>query len=512
MFPLSRLCYAPFKEDRDLVRSRGLSAWLDQQLDPKKVDLALDRLRETKLQIKYPAGSGEQVKGGESKNWPAVDEMRSLRFIEAPIDEAWKLLNPATPISNEEINRPWNEVSAATIVRAVHGRSQLYEQLAGFWHDHFSVAAEDRRIGAALPAYDRDAIRAHALGNFRDMLEAVASSPAMLVYLSNFASRAGAANENYARELLELHTLGRDAYLNDKYDRWRNVPGAEEGKPSGYIDEDVYEAARAFTGWSIENGQRIDSSTELPRTGKFVYVDAWHDGYQKRVLATEIASFGAAMADGRKVLDLVASHPATAAFLSEKLCRRFVSDTPSKALVESTAKVWTEHLKAPDQIAKVVKHIALSPEFAQSKGKKPRSPLALVAQFARDTGIDLEPTAGLNNQLTQCGQRLFGWPAPNGRPDTAEYYLTATFMRQRWTMLTKLAQNAWQNGVPRGLGEPGEIGRVAAHWVAEFGGSKAQAQAMIAAMDRSPVDAVTDPKAHAQLVSLCAAVPQYHLT
>ena len=122
-----------------------------------------------------------------------------------------------------------------------------------------------------LPSYDRDAIRAHALGNFRDLLEAVAQSPAMLVYLSNASSRAGAANENYARELMELHTLGRGAYLNDRYDRWRDVTGASDGAPQGYIDEDVYEAARAFTGWTIENGQRLDSATELPRTGKFIY-------------------------------------------------------------------------------------------------------------------------------------------------------------------------------------------------------------------------------------------------
>ena len=134
----------------------------------------------------------------------------------------------------------------------------------------------------------------------------------MLVYLNNRSSRAGSANENYARELLELHTLGRGAYLNTLYDRWRDVPGATEGRPQGYIDQDVYEAARAFTGWTIADGTGLGGGMALPATGAFTYVEAWHDGYQKRVLGHEFDPFQAPMADGRKVLDLVADHPATA--------------------------------------------------------------------------------------------------------------------------------------------------------------------------------------------------------
>jgi len=117
----------------------------------------------------------------------------------------------------------------------------------------------------------------------------------------------GSGQRNYARELFELHTLGRDAYLNDHYNRWRDVPGALSGAPRGYIDQDVYEAARAFTGWTVSDGSRVDSATTLPNTGQFAYVDAWHDGYQKRVLAQDFDPFQAAMADGHRVLDLVAA-------------------------------------------------------------------------------------------------------------------------------------------------------------------------------------------------------------
>ena len=296
-----------------------------------------------------------------------MDEMRPLRYVSAPIDTAWALLDPKIVRPNEEYQRPYHEVAAATIIRAVHSRAQVYERMVAFWHDHFNVlASDDRRVGCALPAYDRDAIRPHALGNFRELLEATAASPAMLVYLSNANSRAGGDNENYGRELLELHTLGRDAYLNDRYDRWRDVPGAAEGKPAGYIDEDVYEAARAFTGWTVENGQKLDAATELPRTGRFIYLEGWHDGYQKRVLAAELPPYAPPMADGRKVLDLAAFHPATARFLCLKLCRYFVSDNPPQSLVDSAAKVWIDNAKKPDQIAAVVKHIALSKEFAAS--------------------------------------------------------------------------------------------------------------------------------------------------
>jgi uncharacterized protein (DUF1800 family) len=518
-FPLSRLCYAAHSEDAAEVGRAGLEAWLGRQLDSKNTsspDLE-GRLRSFELQIKYPAGNGSPAPNGDTRNWPAMDEMRPLRYVSASVDTAWALLDPKIVRPNEEYLRPYHEVAAATIIRAVHSRAQLYERMVGFWHDHFNVlGSDDRRVGCSLPAYDRDTIRPHALGNFRELLEATAASPAMLVYLSNANSRAGGDNENYGRELLELHTLGRDAYLNDRYDRWRDVPGAGEGKPAGYIDEDVYEAARAFTGWTVENGQKLDAATELPRTGRFIYVEGWHDGYQKRVLATELPPFAAPMADGRKVLDLAAFHPATARFLCLKLCRYFVSDTPPQSVVDSAAKVWIDNAKKPDQIAAVVKHIALSKEFAASRGAKPKSPLALAASFARVTGIDLAPTMPLINQLAQCGQRLFGWPTPDGRPTSADYYLTPEYLRERWVLLAKLSANGWSNGLPKALlataGEPQSAGDAFARWLTRFAGPGASASPFLAALGMEPGQPLSDEKRLAQIAGLCAAAPQFQMS
>ncbi len=327
----------------------------------------------------------------------------------------------------------------------------------------------------ALPAYDRDVIRAHSLGNFRAFLEAVASSPAMLYYLSNRSSRAGAANENYGRELFELHTLGRDAYLNDKYDRWREVPGALTGQPSGYIDQDVYESARAFTGWTVEDGTGIDGKRKLPNTGKFAYVESWHDGYQKRVLATEFDAFQPGLADGRKVLDLVAAHPATAANLCRKLAARLVGDEPSKALIARAVATWTKYRQAPDQIARTVRTIAVSPEFAASRGAKMRRPLALVAGFARATGLELTPTEPLLNGIANAGQRLFGYPAPTGLADRRGTFLGTNALRQRWQLVLALAENNWGTGVltpSRLMGRAATTPRAAAaFWLSAIGGA-----------------------------------------
>jgi uncharacterized protein (DUF1800 family) len=269
----------------------------------------------------------------------------------------------------------------------------------------------------------------------------------MQYYLSNRSSRAGSANENYARELFELHTMGRGAYLNDHYDRWREVPGALHGKPAGYIDQDVYEAARAFTGWTIEEGSAIDARRKLPQTGQFVYVENWHDGYQKRVLATEFDAFAPALADGRQVLDLIAAHPATARFLCDKLCRRFIGDTAPSAVHERLVEVWLSHTESRDQIARVLHTLLSSREFAAAvRTPKSRRPLALAAAFARATEIDLIYTDPLGAEISAAGQNLFGWPTPTGLPDTAAPFLTSQAMRHRWSMVLGLAENGWGSG------------------------------------------------------------------
>lgn len=190
--------------------------------------------------------------------------------------------------------RPAMEVASANWIRVTYSEWQLKELMVEFWHNHFNVAViADMVIGSCLPAYDRDVIRKNVFGDFWIFLEDIAKSPAMLYYLNNKASQASPANENYARELFELHTLVEEHYFNDLYDKWRDVPGALEGKPIGYIDKDVYEAAHAFTGWTIADeiaNWRSGQKEFFADTGEFYYFDGWQDNYQKRILDVEIKS------------------------------------------------------------------------------------------------------------------------------------------------------------------------------------------------------------------------------
>jgi uncharacterized protein (DUF1800 family) len=278
--------------------------------------------------------------------------------------------------------------------------------------------------------------------------------------------------------LFELHSFGRESYLNDHYDRWRDVPGALEGKPVGYIDQDVYEAARAFTGWTIEDGAGIDNGRKLPATGRFTYVENWHDGYQKRVLATEFDPFGQPMADGRKVLDLIATHPATAHHMATKLCIRLAGPNPPASLTTRAADMWQKTVHAPDQIAQVVRAIVSSPEFLQSRGNKVKRPLALMANYVRVMGYDFTPSEGLFNQLSNAGQRLFGAPTPVGLPDDNAIFLGSNAVRNRWNLLLGLAQNWWQTGAPDTAqalaswgGRIGAGNEIVGEWFRLFGGS-----------------------------------------
>lgn len=473
-FALNRLGYGPTPEDLEVIPTVGFRAWLDEQLAPPNGDDSetRQRLSAARLHIKYAAGMD---KAYPAAPWPAVDEMRPLGTLDQPIEALWPtLFTREKPVAHDERRRPYDEVVAATILRAVHGRYQLREIMAAFWHDHFNVDANSAdQIAVSLPTYDRDVIRAHALGNFRDFLEAVATSTAMLYALSNRSSRAGAANENYGRELFELHTLGRDAYLNDKYNRWREVPGGPARHPVGYIDEDVYESARAFTGWTVEDGSTIDGQRKLPNTGKFAYVESWHDGYQKRVLGQEFDPFAAAQVDGRRVLDLVATHPATAHHLAQKLCVRLIGAGVKPVFVQKVAALWLKKAKDPDQIAAVVRFIALSPEFAASRGAKVKRPLAVMASFARATGIDLVPNDQVAGHIANAGQRLFGYPAPTGLPDEDRLFIGTAALRTRWEGLLGLALNSWQTGVldpSRGIpGDATTVGAFAGQWLSALG-------------------------------------------
>lgn len=425
---LNRMAYGPRPGDLARVRSMGLAAYVNEQLNPNDADDALfqQKLSAATLRIQY----GSTV------------EDRPLTALSKSLDQLWPLGDFGIPNEWAERVRPADEVRVETWLRAVYSKWQLREVLAEFWHNHFNVMAySDARIAATWPFYDRAVIRQHCLGNFRAFLGAVARSIAMQYYLDNVSSKDGPANENYARELFELHTLGSGNYFNSLYSRWREVPGALDGKPVGYIDQDVYEAARAFTGWTIENGAWNGRGGNLPNTGNFTYYDPWHDNAQKRVLAVEFDPNRAQMADGEQVLDLLAFHPGTARHLCTKLCRRLVADNPPASLIDKAVATWTAKQRAGDQIKETVRTILLAPEFAAIWGQKVKRPFEQIASFLRATDASFMPNGNFFWRTEQTGYRLFSWPTPTGHPDNAAYWLGTNVMLNRWNLIFEMQAN-----------------------------------------------------------------------
>jgi len=455
---INRITYGATALEIDKVKAKGLDSFIEEQLNPTNADeKANSKIAAATLQMRYP----------EKDGYPAVDELQPLRYLDKPIEELWKLTSKEISFSNQEKVRPLEEVRVASWLRAVYSPWQLREVLVEFWHNHFNVNAADQKIAIVFPAYDRDVIRKNCLGNFREFLEDVSKSTAMLYYLDNFTSKASPANENYARELFELHTLGSDFYFNNLYNKWRSVPGSLQGKPIGYIDEDVYEAARAFTGWTVADGANIGGD-KLPDTGKFYYYDGWHDNYQKRILGNEISPNQPALSDGHKALDLVAYHPATANHICKKLCVRFIADEPPEVIVKGAVKVWMEHQKSSDQIKKTLRYILNTKEFASTWGKKVKRPFHLMASIFRMTAADITPGQGLTSQLAQMGYYHYNWQTPTGHPDKMDYWLSSNNMLARWNLASsslsinpnnKVASYDFASLMPPGLDKPADLSR-----------------------------------------------------
>lgn len=436
---LNRLTYGATNALRTEIASMGRTAWFEAQLGMTGEDPGLqDRLAAARLRISYEAESDQ-----EGNRWPALDELRGLTSLARDPGQSVRLVDWSVGNSYTERARPAEEVIAATLIRAVHSPAHLHEAMVGFWHDHFSVNAhKDEYTAAFFPAFDQT-LRRHAFGNFRSLLEAVAQSPSMLYYLNNDASRASPANENYARELLELHTLGAGAYLNEHYAAWRDVPGAPEGRAEGYIDQDVYEVARAFTGWSVGDGRDVAEGEKTPASGVFHYVEAWHDPYQKRILGREFAPQRGPMEDGREVLDMLARHPATARFVSGKLARRFLADAPPAGLVDRMAEVFQQTADAPDQMAQVLRVLVMSDDFSTMPPTKVRRPFEYLAALYRATGAEITGTENAHVwQLARAGWQMHGYGPPTGHPDIAAAWTGASTLN-RLVDLALSAQEDW---------------------------------------------------------------------
>lgn len=336
-------------------------------------------------------------------------------------------------------SQPAYELVDETVLRAVYSKKQLVEVLADFWHNHFNVFFWQDDGVPLLASYNRDALRKHMLGNFRQMLEAVAKHPSMLYYLNQNNSSDAGPNENFARELFELHTLGAENYLGVR------DPNAVEKDSNniaiGYVDNDVYEAARCFTGWRVDDDLG-DWEDGVEKTGNFLYHKPWHDRFNKLVLGRYIPADQEDLKDGYDVLDLLASHPGTARHIARKLCRRFISDAPPETVVQAAASTFLQYKDAPDQLKHVMETILLSAEFKTSWGGKVKRPFEAATSMMRTLNSDFtRPPGSLHWMLSLMGQRLFERRSPDGYPDTREAWATSMSLLYRWNLAVGLAEN-----------------------------------------------------------------------
>jgi uncharacterized protein (DUF1800 family) len=439
---LNRLGFGPRPGDVDRVRALGVDRWIARQLAPEKIDdHAVDE-----LVASYPTFKASTADLVET--YRQVQEARRRQQIEmrAEGDTATKRElrreavrdNPELRDLARRAQQTVGDVQSAKLARAVASERQLQEVVVDFWENHFSVFAGKGQTRLFLASYDRDVIRPHALGKFRELLGAVAKSPAMLFFLDNWQSAADSLhptlaaargpvrgamgvrrpfrpgqrglpprasqparppqvqqrrprglNENYARELMELHTLGVDG---------------------GYTQKDVVEVARALTGWTL-----------IPREGAFAFRPEMHDAGEKVVLGHRLPA-GRGIEEGEEVLDIVAHHPATARFITTKLVRRFVSDSAPPALVDRCAAVFTQ---SDGDIRETVRCVVTSAEFFSRAAyrAKVKTPFEVVASALRAINAGPDTTPRTAQVVARLGQPIFGRQTPDGWPDRGDAWM-----------------------------------------------------------------------------------------
>jgi uncharacterized protein (DUF1800 family) len=389
------------------------------------------RLRPPLNELLTPEQSRDLQRGTAEERLAVITsldaEKRKLVFRALPPQIAQMLPDPyrreALAISNPQA-AVMTELVEAKLHRATYSTRQLEEVLVDFWLNHFNVYSQKGQVRMMLTSYERDAIRPHVLGRFRDMLLATARHPAMLFYLDNYQSQAprtdvqppvlpnGAVarqpglNENYGRELMELHTLGVDG---------------------GYTQQDVVNVARAFTGWTIFNPAQY---------GEFQFNPATHDRGEKVVLGQTIPR-GGGESDGLTVIDILAKHPSTARFISRKLAQRFVADNPPQTLVDRMAATFT---KTDGDLRAVMETLLTSREFL-SEGAyqaKMKSPLEMVVSALRALNAEMTDSTATAQRLAELGQPLYGKVEPTGYPNTGESWASSASLLGRMNFATAL--------------------------------------------------------------------------
>ena len=367
---LNRVSWGANRTSYAHIAREGSGRWLDTQLRPAAVAL--------------PAEAQAAIDGMSISQRPLADigvklERMRRAFQNAAADER----KAERQAYQQELTRLAREAQTRMLLRALYSPNQLEEHLTWFWMNHFSVFQFKGPLRALVADYEEHAIRPHALGRFRDLLGATAHHPAMLIYLDNARNSAGRLNENYARELMELHTLGVDG---------------------GYTQRDVEALAHVLTGWSVEPARA--ESRFFPRR---------HDNSDKQLLGATIKGRGAAELD--EALDLLARHPATARFVSRKLAVFFVADDPPPALLERMAQTFSA---TDGDIAQVMRAMFASTEFRASLGGKFKDPLHYTLSALRLV-LDQRPLPDplpVIGALARMGEPLYARPTPDGYPLT----------------------------------------------------------------------------------------------
>ena len=381
---LRRLTFGPTPDSVAELKRLGRRRWLDQQLDPSSID---DKSCAHLISTRY------------------AHTLWTIPQARAGLDAfSWDLMF---------------QLGQATIARATWSRRQLFEVMVDFWSNHLNVTNPSDSVWDNRHHYDRVVIRKHALGRFEDMLIASARHPAMMGYLNNRESTKDALNENYGRELLELHTVGVDG---------------------GYNENDMFHSAQIMTGF----GSDYD-------TGLFRYTAADHFTGRVRVMGFHDAnkSGRGGYAVGLAYLKYLAHHPSTANRIATKLCQRFVSDTPSAGLVDHLASVYLANKTA---IVPVLRALFASAAFHHSTGKKVRRPFEDLVATLRVLGYrpDAHGTKGMQGLYWMCqdlGQAPMAWPQPNGYPDEAIAWQSAGGVLARWNSHMSLAAHWWPNSL-----------------------------------------------------------------
>jgi uncharacterized protein (DUF1800 family) len=450
---LNRIGFGPRPGDVERIQAIGIRQYIDQQLHPERV---ADPGMAARL-------AGLQTVGLSSRD---IAEGYERPMLEARRARKQQQLSAPVPLF-QRANIVVVELAEQKLQRAIYSERQLEEVLADFWFNHFNVDARKGRVRFLLTEYEREAIRPHVLGNFRDLLGATAKSPAMLFYLDNWMSadpngphldapvgrepfgagsrrlRRGAVlrgtpqrpalpkrtprglNENYARELMELHTLG--------------VEG-------GYTQKDVTEVARAFTGWTIDN----------PRGGGgFRFEPRLHDAGAKTVLGHSLKA-GGGIRDGEQVLDILARSASTARFISTKLARHFVSDVPPPGLVDRLAARFTD---THGDLRAVMTLLLASPEFLApaSYRAKVKTPFEFVVSAVRATGAQFADTRMLVKAVQELGMPLYQCQPPTGYKDTADAWTNTGALVNRMNFALAIS------GAPRVEGAAGTFEELLAH-------------------------------------------------